>query len=194
MRRELACIVLVALGACDQGQKPRDRREAIRVAFAKMEEFTAKMCACKDMKCAQRVSDEMTNWSVAQAKQQPEPPRFSDEETIRAAAIGERMGKCMQVAMSADLGLTLTELEPTTGDADGGLPVHIHGTGFTQDVSRSVTVYFGEKQGHFIRFLGDGELIAATPRGVTGTVDVKVIFDPGGEKVLPGAFTFVAGK
>src|SRR6185312_5985669 len=70
-------------------------------AMAKMAEFKDKMCACKDTACAQKVSDEMAKWSQEQAKDQKEPPKMSDEETKKATAIGEEMGKCMQKAMGA---------------------------------------------------------------------------------------------
>jgi hypothetical protein len=70
-------------------------------AMAKMSEFKNEMCACKDAKCAQEVSDKMTKWSQEQSKNQKEPPKMSEEDTKKAAAIGEEMGKCMQAAMGA---------------------------------------------------------------------------------------------
>ena len=71
------------------------------VALAKMREFTAKMCACADMTCAQHVSEEMTEWSQAFAKRQTDPVKMSEEQTQSAVEIGTKMGECMQKAMSA---------------------------------------------------------------------------------------------
>lgn len=68
--------------------------------FQTFEAFADDLCACTDMQCVQRVSDEMTKWSQDQAAHQTEPPKMSVEETKRAADIGERMGRCMQNAMS----------------------------------------------------------------------------------------------
>jgi hypothetical protein len=71
-----------------------------REALAKMDEFTIAMCACTDAACAQRVSDDMTRWSQEMARTQRRPPKMTAADTERAAAIGEKMGRCMQNAMS----------------------------------------------------------------------------------------------
>ena len=81
-------------------------------AMAKMTEFKDEMCKCKDAKCAQDVSDKMTKWSQEQSKNQKEPPKMSEEDTKKAAAIGEEMGKCMQTAMGAG-----TAVDPNAGSA-----------------------------------------------------------------------------
>ncbi|HEX4452887.1 MAG TPA: hypothetical protein VH143_18560 [Kofleriaceae bacterium] len=70
-------------------------------AMVKMEQFETEMCACKDSKCAQKVSDEMAKWSQEMAKGNRIPPKMSDDDVKRATAIGEAMGKCMQKAMGA---------------------------------------------------------------------------------------------
>ena len=70
-------------------------------AMAEMAQFRDQMCACKDTACAQHVSDDMTKWGQKLAKEQSEPPQFSEEDTRRATEIGETMGKCMQHAMGA---------------------------------------------------------------------------------------------
>src|ERR1041385_1710521 len=49
-------------------------------AMKKMREFTDKMCACKDAKCAQSVSDEMTKWGQKMAEEQKDPPKLTDED------------------------------------------------------------------------------------------------------------------
>jgi hypothetical protein len=74
---------------------------AMSKVMAKMVEFKDQMCACKDMACAQKVSDGMTTWSQEMAKQQDEPPKLTEEETKQATQIGEQLGRCMQKAMGA---------------------------------------------------------------------------------------------
>jgi hypothetical protein len=166
---------------------------AASTAMVMFERFTEKMCACKDGKCAQRVSDEMTKWSQEQAEKMREPARMSESETKRAAAIGERMGKCMQAAMAADMPqLAITRLDPPTGDSEGGTYVRIAGAAFTADGARNAKVYFGSRQGTVVRFASDSELIVQAPGGKPGEiVDVLVVFDPGGQQKLAGAFKFV---
>jgi hypothetical protein len=72
-------------------------------AMAKMQEFSDKMCACKEAKCAQDVSDEMTKWAQEMAKEEEEPPKMSEEDMKKATEIGQRMGECMMKAMGGDL-------------------------------------------------------------------------------------------
>ena len=88
----------------DQREKLEKQLEPLLItgpaeAMAKMEEFKTKMCACKDAKCAQGVSDEMTEWSQEMARTMKEPTRMSKDDQRKAAAIGEEMGRCMQTAM-----------------------------------------------------------------------------------------------
>jgi hypothetical protein len=73
---------------------------AFEEAMAAMHEFADKMCACKDSQCAEHVSDEMTKWSQEMSRRHNEMPRMTEKDTQEAAAIGERMGRCMQAAMS----------------------------------------------------------------------------------------------
>jgi hypothetical protein len=103
--KERACIAgaadIKSAIACGDGLTDLRARVDFAEAMNKMSEFKDKMCACKDMACAQRVSDEMSRWSQEMAKEQQEPPRMTEDDTKRATAIGEEMGKCMQKAMSA---------------------------------------------------------------------------------------------
>lgn len=95
-------------------------------------------------------------------------------------------------APAAPPGLHLTGIEPARGDADGGTYVKITGADFLGDGPRAARVYFGSRQGVVVRFAGDTELVVEAPAGKVGeTVDVLVIFEPGGEVKLPQAFTFV---
>jgi len=100
---------LLALSAC----KEKGADNSAAAAMQKMEDFTTRMCACKDAACAQAVSDEMSKWSQEQAKNQKSPPKLSDNEQKRSVALGEQMGKCMQEAMAA------TATPPAGSDATG---------------------------------------------------------------------------
>jgi hypothetical protein len=75
---------------------PPRRDSALQV----MEQFTDDMCSCHDSQCAQRVVDDMTRWSQEQTSSNREPAKMTEEDTQRAAEIGERMGACMQNAMA----------------------------------------------------------------------------------------------
>jgi hypothetical protein len=92
-----------------------------------------------------------------------------------------------------DLKLRVTALEPKEGDAEGGTYVRITGNRFVADGPRNAKIYFGNHQGAIVRFASDTELIAEAPGGKVGdTVDVLVIFEPGGEIKLPRAFKFIS--
>lgn len=93
----LVIVALLAFPAC----KKKGGDNGAAAAMAKMTEFKDEMCKCKDAKCAQDVSDKMTKWGQEQSKTQKEPPKMSDADQKKAAAIGEEMGKCMQTAMAA---------------------------------------------------------------------------------------------
>ena len=97
--KNLALAFMVAMAFVSVGCKKKAGGGAGE-AMAKMTEFKDEMCKCKDAKCAQDVSDRMTKWSQEQSKTQKEA-KMSDEDTKKAAAIGEEMGKCMQSAMGA---------------------------------------------------------------------------------------------
>jgi hypothetical protein len=98
--KNLTLAFMVAMAFVSFGCKKKGGGDAA-AAMAKMTEFKDEMCKCKDAKCAQDVSDKMTKWSQEQSKNQKEPPKMSEEDTKKAAAIGEEMGKCMQAAMGA---------------------------------------------------------------------------------------------
>jgi hypothetical protein len=88
--------------------------------------------------------------------------------------------------------LALTAAEPAKGDANGGTYVMLRGTRFIKDGPRMMKIYFGDVPGNVIRFQSDSEVIVQAPAGTAGdTVDIRAVFDPGGDVVLPKAFTFV---
>jgi hypothetical protein len=93
---------------------------------------------------------------------------------------------------NTDTKLKVTGLEPTSGDANGGTYVHVYGNRFLADGARNAKIYFGSRQGVVSRFLNDGEMIVEAPGGKANeSVDVLIIFDPGGEIKLAKGFTFV---
>lgn len=95
-------------------------------------------------------------------------------------------------ACKEDPVLKITGLDKKTGDAMGGEYVRIWGNRFTADGSRNVKIYFGDHVGQFLRFASDSEMIVQAPGGKPGdTVDVLVMFEPGGELKIRKAFTFV---
>ena len=91
-----------------------------------------------------------------------------------------------------DTKLKVTGIEPEKGDAEGGTYVRIKGNRFIADGARNAKVYFGSRQGTVVRFASDSELIVEAPGGkANDTVDVLIIFEPGGELKIPKGFTFV---
>jgi hypothetical protein len=93
---------------------------------------------------------------------------------------------------SNDTKLKVTGLEPEKGDVEGGTYVRIKGNRFIADGARNAKVYFGSRQGTVVRFASDSELIVVAPGGKSNeTVDVLIIFEPGGELKIPKGFTFV---
>lgn len=106
---------------------------------------------------------------------------------------------CLGLAAAAcgetDRTLKVTGLEPVRGDAAGDTPVLIKGNGFTVS-PRKVDVYFGKPQayhkGTVVRFENDKQMLVRSPGGNVGeTVDVLLVFEPGGQLVIPNAFTFI---
>jgi len=85
--------------AASEGANKPEKSDVVDDSMAKMVEFKDEMCKCKDAKCAQVVSDKLTKWSHEQTKNQKEPPKMSEEDTMKAAQIGEAMGNCMRAAM-----------------------------------------------------------------------------------------------
>jgi len=93
---------------------------------------------------------------------------------------------------SEDTKLKVTGIEPEKGDVNGGTYVRIKGNRFIADGARNAKVYFGSRQGTVVRFASDSELIVEAPGGKPNeTVDVLIIFEPGGELKISKGFTFV---
>jgi hypothetical protein len=116
----LMIVALFAFGAFGAfGCKKKGGDNGAAAAMAKMTEFKDEMCKCKDATCAQEVSDKMTKWGQEQSKNQTQPPKMSDADQKKAAAIGEEMGKCMQAAMAPAAGSDT----PPAGSAGSADPV-----------------------------------------------------------------------
>jgi hypothetical protein len=166
--------------------------------IGEMAKFKDQLCACRDAACAQKVSDDIMERSQELAKDQKEPPELTEDQQRRLSALGEEMGTCMQVAMGMGgagggpvAPLAVTGLDPETGDPAGGTYVAIKGTSFVADGGRDVKVYFGDKQATVVRFSSDTELIVEAPGGKANqTVDVRLVFDPGGEMKITKGFTY----
>jgi hypothetical protein len=93
---------------------------------------------------------------------------------------------------SEDTKLKVTGIDPDRGDVEGGTYVKIKGNRFIADGARNAKVYFGSRQGTVSRFVNDGEMIVEAPGGKANeTVDVLIIFEPGGELKIAKGFTFV---
>jgi hypothetical protein len=81
---------------------------------------------------------------------------------------------------------------PEQGDVEGGTYIIIKGNRFTADGPRNAKVYFGSRQGTVVRFANDHELVVQAPGGKQDEiVDVKIIFEPGGELTIKNAFKFI---
>ena len=95
-----------------------------------------------------------------------------------------------------DRTLKVTGLEPERGDINGDTYVMIKGNRFVADGPRKADVYFGKpssyRKGTVVRFASDKQLIVRTPGGKPGEIaDVLVMFEPGGQKRIEKAFTYV---
>ncbi len=181
----------------EQAAKLAEARSNFGEALDKMDAFAKTMCECKDPACAQKVSDDITKWAEEMSKVYKEPPHMSEADQKRAAEIGEQMGKCMQQAMgggsAAAPALAITGLDPEKGDPKGGTYVRVIGTAF-QAEERKAKVFFGTKEGKVVKIQNDTEMIVEAPAGKPGKVDVRVVFEPGGEQKLEGAFTYEKKK
>ena len=171
-------------------------QDKIHDAVDRMQEFQTEMCQCRDKACAERVNDALTKWGSEMAKHADKDERPDEAVVKRMTEIVTRYTECMTKLMTLEAGsgagLGVTELSPAKGDAEGGTYVVIKGSEFLATGPRNAKVYFGSRQGTVVRFSSDRELIVQAPGGKPNeTVDVLVIFEPGGERKLSRAFTFV---
>lgn len=188
----------LAVAACDQGYSKK-LEEAVILSnadiMAKMLEYRALMCACKDAECATHVGDEMTHWSERLAKEQNLPPKMTEAETTRATAITDETFKCW----IRELSPPWFSLEPNEGDAKGGTSVTLTAASqFVADDAKTARVYFGGKLGKVIRVVSSEELLVEAPGGAAGeTVDVVLELkgvDRESRLEVPHSFRFVTNQ
>ena len=92
-----AIAMIVGGIAAYRASSHRDHR--FEDAMHKLEAFKGEMCQCKDTACVQHVSDEMTSWSMAMAKEWQPEPRLDSTQMQLASDIAKQMAECMQKAM-----------------------------------------------------------------------------------------------
>jgi hypothetical protein len=94
------------LGAAFAEVRSKKEKEAVgssdaRAAVEKMDDFSKKMCSCKDKACADKVNEEMTKWGTEMAKSPRKDEKPSVELAKRAAEIMTRYTECMTKLMMA---------------------------------------------------------------------------------------------
>lgn len=79
----------------------RPRPASPEEALARMTAFKDAMCECDEAACAKRVSDEMNEWAMEQARRGYKAPDLPPTVQAKARVIGEQMGACLQAAYGA---------------------------------------------------------------------------------------------
>ncbi len=78
-------------------------------------------------------------------------------------------------------------VDPKEGPVTGGTSVNLYGANFLPNP----TVFFGKGLAAGIQFIDSTHVVATTPSGELGKVDVKLVNTDGQEALLAGAFTYV---
>ncbi len=88
--------------------------------------------------------------------------------------------------------LQVTDMQPRGGAAGGGDTVTFTGASFlVEGAPRAVHVYFGDHEATDVAVVDDATFTVHAPDGPAATaVDVKIVFEPGGEITLPGAYAY----
>jgi len=118
---KLTFVVIAALAFAGCSKKAGNSAAA---AIAKMSELRDEMCKCKDVKCAQGVSDKMAKWTAEQPTGDKQP-KMSDADTQKAKQIGEELGKCLQTAMTPPPATGSDT--PAAGSAGSAAPMEVAG-------------------------------------------------------------------
>lgn len=72
------------------------------LAFEAMLGFKDQMCRCKDKACADRVQEDLVQWSTEMAKSSDmRPGTFTDEQMRAMQDLGSGYAECMMNAMQA---------------------------------------------------------------------------------------------
>ena len=88
IKSAIAALSFAGLAACGGGGADAE--------LAKMGKLTDKLCACKEMKCAEGVMKEMS--SMKESKSKP-----SKAQMDKAMKLATRMAECQQKLMAADM-------------------------------------------------------------------------------------------
>lgn len=88
-------------------------------------------------------------------------------------------------------GLAVLDSAPALGSVSGGTTLTVSGQGF--DDGDDLEVRIGADPATMVTVLSDEELLAVTPPGAPGLVDV-VVSDGDGEAVLPGGFAYITDQ
>lgn len=93
-----------------------------------------------------------------------------------------------------DKGLKIKRLSRDKGVSGDSLI--IYGSGFQTDGPRNVRVFFEHKRAEVLGIKGNEQIVVKIPGGIdTGkTVDLKILFEPGGELTYPDAFTYIESE
>jgi len=79
--------------------EPRPKTQS-ELAFEAMSGFRAQMCACKDKACADRVQEDLVQWSTEMAKSNDmRSGNFTDEQMRAMQDLGSGYAECMMNAM-----------------------------------------------------------------------------------------------
>jgi len=103
-------------------------------------------------------------------------------------SIPDGMGGSLTGGMAYVPGPWITSVSPVSGPAAGGTAVTISGANFAS----GATVRFGAASAASVAFVGSSTLVAGTPPGAAGPVDVVVTNPDGQAATLAGAFTYLA--
>ena len=108
----------------------------------------------------------------------------------RAAAILVSAILFLGVGCSDDGKLKVNRLSRDVGSS--GDTINIYGSGFQSGGRKDVRVFFGTKKADVLGFKGDTQMTVKVPGGVDfgKTVDIKLVFEPGGQLSMPHAFTY----
>lgn len=112
-----------------------------------------------------------------------------DSKLLLVVLLG--LGLALAAGCSEDTKLQVNRLSTASGMP--GDIVTIYGAGFQSDGTRDVRVFFEGKKAKVLRIQGDDEIKIEVPGGIDfgKTVDIKMIFEPGGEITLDKAFKYV---
>lgn len=97
---------------------------------------------------------------------------------------------CFGVGCSEDNTLRVTRLSRSSGSP--GETINIYGNGFQSGGRKDVRVFFGTKKATVLGFKGNTQMTVKVPGGIDfgKTVDIKLVFEPGGNLTYKDAFTY----